>query len=407
MNNNLITTNQNSKIALAKSKSLLNITSKLLANKSTKELIENFKFSLNLGHNFAVDSVSITPDRKYIVSFSKNNIKLWNINSGEIIRAFEIPYIIQTIVAISSDGKYIISGSWDKTIKLWDINTGKEIRTFTGHESPITSLAITPDGKYIVSGSFDSVIKLWNINTGKNVRNFDNHYENSVIFVHLVSVTTDGRYLISSDTSRDIIKIWDIESSEEIRTFQGHNNKIWTVAISSDGKYIASGDGNIYKSPGTIKLWDINTGKEIQNFTGHKSRVNTILITPDGKYIVSGSEDCTIKLWDINSGKEIRSFEGHNDQISSIAINPDGKYIISGSNDCIKLWDISSGKLIASYIYFDSNEWLAWTPNGEYNCSDGAYKYFCFVDDSKDTPEVLDISHPVYKAKKKDKLLWE
>ena len=165
----------------------------------------------------------------------------------------------------------------------------------------------------------------------------------------------------------------------------------------------------------TNKLLANRTNKDlIQHFEnlrfsptlGHTGSVASIAITPDGKHIVSGSNDETIKLWDIQSGKEIRSFEGHTFFVNSIAITPDGKHIVSGSNDkTIKLWDIQSGALYVTFVSFDGNEWLTWKTNGEYNCSNGAYKYFCFVDDSKESPDVIDISHPVYKAKKKEILL--
>ncbi|MBD3795969.1 MAG: hypothetical protein IE881_08610, partial [Epsilonproteobacteria bacterium] len=60
---------------------------------------------------------------------------------------------------------------------------------------------------------------------------------------------------------------------------------------------------------------------------------------------------------------------------------------------------------LCSYVAFEDEEWLSWTPNGEYNCSDGANQYLCFVDDNKGIGEVVPQNHPVYKAKKKDKLI--
>lgn len=167
----------------------------------------------------------------------------------------------------------------------------------------------------------------------------------------------------------------------------------------------------------TNKLLANRTSKElIESFEsfrfsptlGHAGFVMSVAITPDEKYIVSGSQDRTIKLWDIQSGKELRSFEGHTSYVSSVAITPDGKHIVSGGSDnTIKLWEIQSGTLHLNFVSFRDGEWLAWKPNGEYNCSDEAYKYFHFVDDSKGMPEVVDISHPVYKAKKKEKLFEE
>jgi len=66
-------------------------------------------------------------------------------------------------VAISPNGKYIVSGSYDDTIKLWDINTGELIRSFKGHKGDVNSVAISPNGKYIISGSSDKTIKLWGV----------------------------------------------------------------------------------------------------------------------------------------------------------------------------------------------------------------------------------------------------
>ena len=66
-------------------------------------------------------------------------------------------------VAFSPDGKFIASGSYDKTIKLWNVKTGKLIYTLKGHRDSVLSVAFSPDGKFIASGSADKTIKLWNV----------------------------------------------------------------------------------------------------------------------------------------------------------------------------------------------------------------------------------------------------
>ena len=188
-----------------------------------------------------------------------------------------------------------------------------------------------------------------------------------------------------------------------VRTFEG-NGGVNFVATTSDGKYIVSGGyGSI------IELWEIRNGEKVKTFKEHSNGIiNSVAITPDGKYIVIGSSDKTIKLCEIASGKEVRTFEGYSGGVNSVAITLDGKYIVSGSDDdIIKLWEIKTGKLLASYVSFKDGEWLAWKLDGDYNCSEGAEKYFCFVDDSKWLGEAVDMSHPIYKQKKKEILLTD
>ena len=62
-------------------------------------------------------------------------------------------------VAYSPDGRYIVSGSNDRTIKIWDGE--KCIKTLEGHNYSVNSVAYSPDGRYIVSGSDDGTIKIW------------------------------------------------------------------------------------------------------------------------------------------------------------------------------------------------------------------------------------------------------
>ncbi|MHC5934623.1 protein kinase domain-containing protein [Nostoc sp.] len=282
------------------------------------------------GHSGMVVSVAISPDGKTLVSGSYDyTIKLWNLATGEEIRTFTGHSNFVHSVAISPDGKTLASGSVDTTIKLWNLATGEEIRTLTGHSCWVWSVAFSPDGKTLASGGFDDIIRLWNLATGEQIRTFTG----CSISVDDVAISPDGKTLASVGFG-DIIKLWNLATGEEIRTLTGHSGGVFSVAISPDGKTLAS--GSLDK---TIKLWNLATGKKIRTFTGHSDSVYSVAISPDGKTLASGSSDSTIKLWNLATGEQIHTLTGHSHTVISVAISPDGKTLASGSPDrTIKIW---------------------------------------------------------------------
>ncbi|WP_414575826.1 protein kinase domain-containing protein, partial [Anabaena sp. CCY 9402-a] len=145
-------------------------------------------------------------------------------------------------------------------------------RTLKGHSESVNSVAISPDGKTLVSGIGDNTIKLWNLATGEEIRTLKGHSE----LVRSVAISPDGKTLASGSWD-DTIKLWNLATGEEIRTLKGHSDHVSSVAISPDGKTLASGSWD-----DTIKLWNLATGEEIPTLKGHSSSVQSIAISPDG-----------------------------------------------------------------------------------------------------------------------------
>jgi WD40 repeat protein len=63
----------------------------------------------------------------------------------------------------SPDGKLIATGGADRLIRLWEVETGNLIKTFREHKMSITALKFSPDGRYIASSSLDRTIRLWRV----------------------------------------------------------------------------------------------------------------------------------------------------------------------------------------------------------------------------------------------------
>jgi WD40 repeat protein len=115
-------------------------------------------------HSDNVNSVAITSDNKKIVSGSNDKtIKIWDIDTGEVLKTLIEHSDNVNSVAITSDNKKIVSGSNKSTISISDIDTCELLKTLIGHSHYVKTVAITPDNKKIVSGSGDRTIKVWQI----------------------------------------------------------------------------------------------------------------------------------------------------------------------------------------------------------------------------------------------------
>ena len=261
-------------------------------------------------------------------------------------------------VAFSPDGRFIVSGSSDKTLKVWDAANRALLKTLSGHDRPVSSVAFSPDGRFIVSGSWDKTLKLWDAANGALLKTFKGHGD----LVQSVAFSRDGRFIVSG--SRDqTLKLWDAASGRELRTLQGHTNWVRSVAFSPDGRFIVSGSDD-----GTLNFWDAANGALLKTFNGHDRPVSSVAFSPDGRSIVAGSLDHTLELWDAASGAPLETFKGHRSDVYSVAFSPDGRFIVSGSRDnTLKLWDAANGALLKTFNGHDGDvHCVAFSPDGRF-----------------------------------------
>src|SRR5205823_10107336 len=80
-----------------------------------------------------------------------------------------------TSVAFSPLGRLALSGSVDRAVRLWDLDSGALVREFKGHRGGVMGVAFTPDGSHVLSGGMDRSLCLWESATGKLRHRFDGH----------------------------------------------------------------------------------------------------------------------------------------------------------------------------------------------------------------------------------------
>lgn len=238
-------------------------------------------------------------------------------------------------VALSANGRRMVSASWDETLKVWDLESGRELRTLAGHSSAVFGVAVTADGKRAVSAAGDKTLKVWDIETGCEVRTLVGHTD----AIGGVAVTPDGRLAVSASDDATL-KVWEVETGRELHTLTGHSSYVHYVAMRGDGRLAVSASED-----GTLKVWNLENGDELHTLVGHASAVWAVAVDQGWRLAVSASQDKTLKVWDLETGHELHTLVGHGSPVYGVAVTADGRYGISASHDkTLKIWDLESGK---------------------------------------------------------------
>jgi WD40 repeat protein len=287
------------------------------------------------GHANSIAAIALSPDGKFFASGSYDRtIKLWHLGTGALVSTFEGHLAPVLSVVFSLDGHTLISGSVDDSIRLWNVADGTLETMLTASAASVMALSveISPDGQALVSGSDDHTVKIWHLQTGRLLRSITHPRA-----VCAVDISPDGQLLVSG-SSDNAIRIWNFSTGELLHTLTDHNRDINSLVVSPDNKLLASGS-----SDNTVRFWDMQSGRLLRTLTGHLDWVRTVCFSPDGSTLASGADDCTIKLWEVKTGRLRHTLagsrDGHHNDVNTIAFNRDSRTLISGSSDrTIKIW---------------------------------------------------------------------
>ncbi|MCI0552262.1 MAG: TIR domain-containing protein [Anaerolineae bacterium] len=309
------------------------------------------------GHSDSVESVALSPDGKFVLTGSDDGTaSLWDVATGKELIQFVGHTNQVKSVAFSSDGKYVLTAGDDETARIWDTATGKEVLQFV-HTDNVKGAVFSPDGKYVLTGSSDSITRLWDAATGQEVRQFVGHEDN----VNSVAFSSDGKYALTGSDDQTA-RLWDAETGQEVNQFIGHTREVLSMSFSPDGKFVLTGSDTI------ARMFDAVTGDEVLQFIGHADRVRAVAFSSDGKYVLTGSSDTTARLWDVATGQEVRKFTGHTDSIRSVAFSSDGRYVLTGGIDqTTRLWEASLNQGTRQFIGHASAIYsIVFSPDGKY-----------------------------------------
>jgi len=212
-------------------------------------------------------------------------------------------------------GKYLVSGSYDGQLIWWDTETKKQIRAVKGHDLWIRNLVVTPDGTRIASVADDMVGKIWDAESGKLLHTLvdhkpetPNHYPS---MLYAVAVSADGKLLATGDKVGHIV-VWEISTGKKLEEYEAPGLYTWdptarrhsigglrSLAFSADGKFLAAGGigkiGNVdhLDGPARVEIFDRSQKKHIKMVEDKKLKglVEKIAFHPSGNwYVIAGGD---------------------------------------------------------------------------------------------------------------------
>lgn len=183
--------------------------------------------------------------------------------------------------------------------------------------------------------AWDGTLKFWSTTSGDLIRSHQAHEG----VIRAVAVSPDGRCVATASWD-GTAKVWDRETLEVIACFEHGDYLVEDVVFcptNSDLVITGCGDGN-------ARFWSVASGQQIRPPLEHQNSVLAVDFTPDGKYAVTGSRDRTVRFWNTTSGTPGRVLR-HESIVEDIAFSPNGKYLAVGTfNGTIRLWLVGSGE---------------------------------------------------------------
>ena len=227
-------------------------------------------------------------------------------------------------------------------IKLWDVQTGGVVKTFSGHTRQVISVSISADHTTVVSGSLDETMCLWNIKTGGCYHIIKQQGPVCAVFSPI-----DPQHLVSISTGK--VLQWNTNGHQIEPSFDGQ-----CVSFSPDGAHFIICCGN------TVTVHDSSSRATVSEFQKAESNYPTCCLSPDSKLAVVSSYE-NIYCWNIGGSKPqlVETFIGHIYRITSLVFSSPTTLISAAMDNSVKFWQIraqstDSAVVDPKYIPIDS-----------------------------------------------------
>jgi len=273
-------------------------------------------------------------------------------------------------LAVTPDGRRLISGGWDKTLLIWDLERGAPAAgPLVAHTGSIRRIALGPEGRLAYSVGDDGTLARWDLETASPIGARWPVHRGAV---HDVEITADGRVLtlgrdgtlLSTEAGTGVrIARLDVvpeavalaaavpppppDGDPRFRAGEFAAMRHWPrdMALAPDGRRAA-----IVGNDGLLRLWDVIEGAPLAGgaILAHDAGITSVALTPDGATVVTASVDGTLRRWRLDDGSPAgETLTGPGAAIYAIAMHPTKPWLLAGDMaGTVLLWDLDAGRVL-------------------------------------------------------------
>lgn len=309
------------------------------------------------GHADAVLHAAFSPAGDRVVTSSRDRTaKIWDWQQGtELQNLAEGHEFLASTGVFLRDERHFATAAADNTVRIWDLTRGVEVHRLdkTGRSA---ALAISHNGKYLLTGGNKKQAQLWDAITHERLAELGGHEQD----VSAVAFSPADDLILTCDTD-GLAQLWKFGADKPLWSVHAHSSAINAATFTPDGRRVLTAS-----SDNTVGQFDVATGKESSGgVLSHPQGVLSVAVTPDGATAVTAGVDGAVRVWNIQPGsgpaREIRSLAGLLGKAGTAAIDAEGKRMLTvaalpagqdaagrklaaGQRSAVQFWDLASGQ---------------------------------------------------------------
>jgi WD40 repeat protein len=314
------------------------------------------------GHSDAVNHAQFSSDgRRLLTSSFDGTVRLWDSVSGTNILVLRvIPEAESGDIAsgvLSRDGTKVLTlakpetlavGHWksSREPQLHDAATGDLLSTISNRF--VVSAALSPDHTQIATAGFDTYAGLWDARSGEIQFELRGHEQR----VASVSYSSNGSWVVTACWDGNA-RVWQASNGSRLAVLRMPEEKGADFAsFSPDGSRVLTLCDN--DDDDDLRLWDWRNrpGDAVATFTGHDGSIRDVAWSADGTRLVTAGFDQTARVWETATGRCLHLLPAHTDFVNGVAISPNGRWIATVSGDTTgQIWDLATGENLMELLW--------------------------------------------------------